>query len=330
VYITAASQEVMGGCTSQPAAEQPTLPVLTEATPEERAIASVKVIFDSIAKDGEGSVSKMELINKLGPHETVRGLIKESSLNQNWGAMKDTRIEGRVTWEEFYANLTSHMPKKQEIVTATAEVAADEKALEHLKKLFHTLDANGDKAVSKEELAAALAKDESIENLVKEAGFNPQYCTFTNLDDKGEGRITWEEFEAHLRSAAKEEAKVEIELAADERALEHLRRLYQSLDSNEDKAVSRLELAAGLRKDEAVADLVKEAGFNPQYSIFEQVDGNEDGRITWEEFEAHLRIAAVEQGKEELVAGTLEVAPVMEVPQAGGEAPQPKGFWCGC
>jgi len=230
----------MGGCTSQPAAEQPVLPVLTEATPEERAIASVKVIFDSIAKDGEGSASKMELINKLGPHETVRGLIKESSLNQNWGAMKDTRIEGRVTWEEFYANLTSHMPK-QAIVTATAEVAADEKALEHLKKLFHTLDANADKAVSKEELAAGLAKDESIENLVKEAGFNPQYCTFTGLDDNRDGRITWEEFEAHLRSAAKEEAK-----------------------------------------------------------------------------------------PDKFFAETLEVAPVMEVQQAGSEAPKPKGLWCGC
>jgi len=204
-------------------------------------------------------------------------------------------------------------------------LAADEKALEHLKKLFHILDANADKAVSKEELAAGLAKDESIENLVKEAGFNPQYGTFADLDENRDGRITWDEFEAHLRSAAKEEAKVEMELAADEKALEHLKKLYQSLDTNGDKSVSRLELAAGLTKDEAVADLVKEASFNPQYYVFEQLDSNEDGRITWEEFEAHLRRAAVEQAKEELAA-----APVMEVQQVEGVAPQPKGFWCGC
>lgn len=317
----------MGGCTSKPTAEQPTLPVLTQATPEEKAIACSKAIFDSIAKDGEDSVSKMELINKLGPNDTIRGLIKEAGLNQNWGTMKDTRIEGRVTWEEFEMNLKNQTPQ-QAVVAAAVELAADEKALEHLKKLFQALDANADKAVSREELAAGLSKDDSIENLVKEAGFNPQYGVFDGMDSNKDGRITWDEFEAHLRSAAKEEAKVEIELAADEKALEHLKKMYQSLDTNGDKAVSRLELAAGLQKDETVADLIKDAGFNPQYYVFEQLDANEDGKITWEEFEVHLRRAAVEQAKEELVVPPEDVA--VEVQQVEGEVPKPKGLWCGC
>jgi len=318
----------MGGCTSKPAAEQPTLPVLTQATPEEKAIASAKVVFDSITKDGEGSISKMELINKLGPNDTIRGLIKEAGLNPNWGTMKGTRIEGRVTWDEFEMNLKNQTPQ-QAVVAAAVELAADEKALLQLKKLFQALDTNADKAVSKEELAAGLAKDESIETLVKEAGFNTQYGVFDGMDDNKDGRITWDEFEVHLRSAAKEEAKVEIELAADEKALEHLKRLYQSLDTNGDKAVSRPELSAGLQKDEAVADLIKEAGFNPQYYVFEQLDADEDGRITWEEFEVHLRRTAVEQAKEELVAPP-EAEVLVEVQQVEGEVPKPKGLWCGC
>lgn len=313
----------MGGCTSKSTAEQPALPVLTQATPEEKAIECTKVIFDSVAKDSEGSVSKMELIKILGPNETVRGMIKEAGFNQNWGTMKETRIEGRVTWDEFLMTLKNQTPKQAEVAVAV-ELAADEKALETLKKLFESLDTNADKAVSKEELAAGLAKDESIENLVKEAGFNPQYGTFDGLDDNKDGRITWDEFEAHLRRAAKEEAKVEIELAADEKALEHLKKLYQSLDTNGDKAISKLELAAGLQKDEAVADLVKEAGFNLQYSVFETLDANEDGRITWEEFEVHLRCAAVEQAIEELVESPVEVQ------QVDGQVPKPKGFFCGC
>merc|ERR1711865_1228673 len=121
---------------------------------------------------------------------------------------------------------------------------------------------------------------------------------------------TWDEFETHLRSAAREEAKVEIELAADEKALEHLKKLFQGLDTNGDKAISKLELAAGLQKDEAVADLVKDAGFNPQFSVFEGLDANEDGKISWEEFEVHLRAAAVEQAIEELVDVRLVEAEV--------------------
>merc|ERR1712029_99545 len=96
-----------------------------------------------------------------------------------------------------------------------------------------------------------------------------------------------------------------------------------------DKAVSREELAAGLKKDEGMGKLIEEAGFNTEYYVLEQLDTNEDGRITWDEFEAHLRKAAKEAVKE-----TGEVAsPVALAPEEQNEADTvvaPKSIWCGC
>lgn len=224
----------MGGCTSKTSSvQQPELPVLTEATSEERALANVKAIFDSVAKDAEGSVSKIDFINNLGPNASIRALIKEAGLNQNWGAMGSTRAEDRVTWEEFEANLRRmQSPRETAVqgepaVEAVAEkkveeaealahpgseeqakralAAADEKALEHVRNIFQGLEAESGEAVSKKGLATSFAQDELAASLVREAALNPQFCTFEHSESHD--RITWDEFEAHLRGAAQEKAK---------------------------------------------------------------------------------------------------------------------------
>lgn len=225
----------MGGCTSKTSnVQQPELPVMIESTAAERALANVKAIFDSIAKDAEGSVSKIDFINTLGPNASIRALIKEAGLNQNWGAMGSTRTEDRVTWEEVEANLTRMQTprepgvqvepaveaiaeKKAEEAEALAHLgseeqakralaAADEKAIEHVKKIFRGLEADGGEAVSKKELATSLAQDELVVSLVREAAFNPQFCTLEHSESHE--RITWDEFEAHLRGAAQERTKL--------------------------------------------------------------------------------------------------------------------------
>jgi len=220
----------MGGCTSKTSnVQQPELPVMIESTAAERALADVKAIFDSIAKDAEGSVSKIDFINTLGPNASIRALLKEAGLNQN-----SAFCTHRVTWEEVEANLTRMQtprepgvqvePAVEAIAEKTAEeaealahlgseeqakralAAADEKAIEHVKKIFRGLEADGGEAVSKKELATSLAQDELVVSLVREAAFNPQFCTFEHSESHE--RITWDEFEAHLRGAAQERTKL--------------------------------------------------------------------------------------------------------------------------
>jgi len=200
-------------------------------------------------------------------------------------------------------------PQVEEVQAAPAapvlsEVSAEERALMQLKTIFDSIDVNKDGNVSKAELVAALEKDASIGALIKDAGLNQEYNALEQLQTSKDGHVTWEEFLANLREAAKKEVmetgEVQgIELAADEKALQQLRKLYDSLDSNKDGAVSREELAAGMEKEAGLGQLIKEADFNPDYYVLEQLDTNEDGKITWDEFEAHLRKAAKEEVKEQ-------------------------------
>jgi len=214
------------------------------------------------------------------------------------------------------------------------EATAEERALTQLKTIFESIDTNADGGVSKAELVAALDKDATLGALIKEAGLDQDYSALEKLQTSKESCVTWEEFYAHLKKAAVAEVLetgnvAAVELAADERALQQLKQLFESLDANADKAVSREELAAGLKKDESIGKLIEEAALNTEYYVLEQLDTNQDGRITWDEFEAHLRKAAKEEVKE-----TGEVAAAVALaPEEQNEADTmvaPKSVWCGC
>jgi len=221
------------------------------------------------------------------------------------------------------------------------EASAEEKALTQLKIIFDGIDKNEDCSVSKEELAAALDKDESLGALIKEAGFDQNYKVLEQLDTNKDGRVTWDEFHANLKRAATEEVHATgqvaaVELPADEKALKQLKKLFELLDANADAAVSKEELAAGLSKDESVGKLVEEAGFNPHFCVLEQLDTNHDGRIAWEEFEAHLRSAAKEEVKEQgAVTATVvldeqqkEVGADEASEEVAGAVVAPRSVWC--
>jgi len=136
------------------------------------------------------------------------GLAKEAGFNPQFNLLEklDTNQDGRITWDEFEANLRCAVETVVE-----KELAADEKALERLKQLFQSLDANADQAVSKDELAEGLS-DVEVVTLVKDAGFNLWLNVFKQLDTNADGRITWDEFEAQLRGAAREQVKAELEV----------------------------------------------------------------------------------------------------------------------
>jgi len=101
-------------------------------------------------------------------------------------------MDGKVTWDEFKANL-------RPVVDVT----------DQLKKVFRNLDANGDGSVSKEELSKAFSSmldcshmktKKSFRILIEDAGLNPNFYVFEQLDANGDGTITWEEFESQLKA----------------------------------------------------------------------------------------------------------------------------------
>merc|ERR1712060_260415 len=135
------------------------------------------------------------------------GLIKEAGLNPGYKALP---LQLRVTWDEFYANVKMVAANAAEVTS----IGPEEKALQQLRKLFELIDASGDGSVNTTELDSALNQDESIGQLVEEAGFDSNFCVLDELDANKDERITWDEFEARLRGAARKEVEEQGDVIA--------------------------------------------------------------------------------------------------------------------
>lgn len=214
----------------------------------------------------------------------------------------------------------------QAVVPATdSDSTAADRALAQLKLVFDKIDANTDGAISKEELSKALDADTSLVDLIKDAGFNQKFSVLDQLDTNKDGHVTWEEFRSHLKvqAVAEVEAGTDMkaaEVPAKEKALAQLREVFRALDANADAAVSKEELSAALEKDERLGTLIKDADLNPEFFVLEQLDTNEDGKVTWEEFEANLYKAAIKE-----VKATGDVAAALPPPdKTAGAAEQPE------
>lgn len=205
---------------SSKAQETETIVTLTETTAEERALTQLKLIFDSVDANDDGTVSKDELTAALSKDASLGAFIKEAGFNLNTDLrLLDTNKDKCVSWEEFQKHFKQEAI--EEIVQtgqlAAAEVPADEKVIRQLKAIFDSLDTNEDGSVSKDELEAKLRADtdengsvkaDSFGQLVQEAGSSDSFIgTFEKLDTNSDERITWEEFEKHLRETAKQEVK---------------------------------------------------------------------------------------------------------------------------
>lgn len=201
-----------------PASHAEQTPVAKEATPEEKALTQLKIVFESIDSDHNATVCKKELTTALTRDPELGKLIKEAGFNDKFDVLEqlDTNHDGRVTWDEFSTNLKAAAVQevKDHGHVDAAELPADEKALKQLKVIFEALDANHDGAVSKDELSNAMNQEPTIPRLITEAGFNAKYYVLEQLDTNHDGRITWNEFEDHLKSAAKEEVMTKGDMEA--------------------------------------------------------------------------------------------------------------------
>merc|ERR1711920_43648 len=180
---------------------------------------------------------------------------------------------------------------------------------------------------SKTELTAALEKDQSLVVFIKNAGLNENFYVLNQLDTNSDHRITWAEFESNLKKQAVQEVADSGRVAAadapvEEKVLKRLRELFDNLDANDDGAVNKCELAAGLKKDkdehglmkgDSLGKLIEQAGLNPYWDVLENLDTNKDGFIAWEEFEAHLRSVAKQEVQE---TGDIAAAVVLEETEA--------------
>merc|ERR1712039_1120915 len=89
-------------------------------------------------------------------------------------------------------------------------------------------------------------------------------------------------------------------------AEKHLKAVFQRLDVNGDGFVSREELTSSLGQlmnnscvvsQKNMRTLLVDAGLDPDFNVFDGLDANHDGKITWEEFSSKLRQVSVDEIK---------------------------------
>lgn len=280
----------------------------TAAQPQSDAKVSVKVdvaellidIFDQLDKNGDGFISRDELSVSLDhvlecshveSQKGFRTLLAESRLNPylNTFEQLDTNNDGKISKDEFLANM--HPSKAAQTVE------------QKLKGVFDRIDTNRDGSLSREELCKAfqgllecscMKSQKNFRTLMVDAGLNPDFYVFEQLDDNQDGKVTWEELRAKLQPAF------------DFR--EFLRSVFIKMDADGDGTVSKQEVAesiermldcSDMKSKKSLRTLLQEAGLNTECFVFEQLDTNQDGRITWEEFEASLKPMAAQSQAEE-------------------------------
>lgn len=237
--------------------------MLAEVPVHERCIAELKRIFECVNVNEQGSACKTELAAALGNETSLEALLKESQMSSVIDfANHIVRHEGEfVSWEEFMQ--FARVAVAEEVKDAVVQEVKHE--IEEFKQDMQ----GGAEELKKDVQHGAEELKEELQHVVAEVTKEAQH------------------------EAKEFKKEVDADVAAGRKALSWLKERFQSLVADDQGAVSKEELASKLKETEdvdgqSISELVGQAGLNPSWSVFEQLDTSKDGCVSWEEFKAHV------------------------------------------
>jgi Ca2+-binding EF-hand superfamily protein/NAD-dependent SIR2 family protein deacetylase len=223
------------------------------------------------------------------------------------GSGKGSATSGKLTAKE------RRELQEQEQREAEAKQAADDRArakataidralkrTERFKRLFQELDNNDDGVISTLEFVRGVKHDPELLALFTDAkSLDREVAIFNQLDVDGSGALSWEEFLSaceqleKLRAAGQDNRVAALSAAFHERR-KHFQDVFRSVDVNSDGSVSILEFGHAIDNHPALGDVMKRQSVvalaRTESGLFDLIDRDQDGRISWNEFDAALSV----------------------------------------
>merc|ERR1719336_898739 len=231
-----------------------------------KSVRDVQMAFKQFDSDGNGSIDKRELTQAL---QSSGGNFTQQDIDALFAA-GDVDGNGEIDYEEFIALMC---PSASDIVE---KFRSKYTTMNDVKAAFKRFDRNGDGALSKEELSAAMkSSGDSYSDVEVNA-------IFSLGDVDGDGEITLEEFITLMSPSS---SAIIQRLRKSFKNLNDVKAAFKKIDSNNDGLLSKEEMmqSSGSKYDREEVD-----------SIFALGDVNGDGEIDMGEFISLMFPSAVE------------------------------------
>merc|ERR1719208_343920 len=215
-----------------------------------KSLNDVKASFRKWDSDGDGHITRLEL-------RQVMSSFSESEVDTVF-ALGDTDKSGGIDYQEF---ITLLVPGASQTIT---KLSAQFKTVADIKAAFKRLDANNDGQICRDELRAGMRLSDPDMDVV-----------FALRDLDGDGEISLGEF---IRVMSPLTATALARFRNTFTAIEDVVSAFRIIDCNNDGALSKKELEAGMNS------------FGKKFtqleidSVFSLADVNSDGEINYSEF----------------------------------------------
>ena len=225
-----------------------------------KSLNDVKAAFRRFDADGDGHISRSEL-------RSVMASFSEQEVDSIF-ALGDKDQSGGIDYQEFVAMM---IPNCNGILK---RISSQFSSIQKVKEGFKAIDANGDGAITRQELRTGMRLADQDLDVVFALG---------DLDQDGE--ISMSEF---IRLMSPSAASAMNRLRNSFRDITDVIVAFKKFDMNKDGALSQQELVNGIRGVGLQLDQ-QECG-----SIFAMADLNQDGEINYVEFVSALFPAAAD------------------------------------
>lgn len=242
----------------------------------------IRQLWNTIDENYDGKISSEEWAQKISENEEMMSkYFGGSTVSEVKHAFNrvDSSGNNALTWGEFCSEAKSYNS-----TVKLAEAMKTEEGSAELKKLWDTLDKDGDKKISGKEWGSAVYKSQELMSkyfggaTLKEIGL-----TFNRIDTDKNGELTWVEFTQETKAYAN---LLSIYGAMEtEEGKSQLKKLYDDLDKDGDGKVSSKEWGHAVYKNQDTmktyfgGSTLEEIG-----ETFNRIDIDGNNSLSWDEF----------------------------------------------